>query len=211
MPSSSNATTPIDVRSIATNNTVLNVAVSGDPNASVVVLLHGWPHTWRLWSAVTPSLAEHLLVLAPDLPGLGGSERKAGGYDAGVLSEDIGGLLDAVGAEKASIVGIDAGTPPAFVLAARHPERVHRLVLMESLLGPLPGADHFLASGPPWWFGFHAVPGLAERVLVGHEAEYVDWFLSSGTWRNEGVPSDVRDAFVEAYRGSEALRCGFEY
>ncbi len=33
---------------------------------------------------------------------------------------------------------------------------------MESLLGTLPGAERFLANGPPWWFGFHRVPGLPE-------------------------------------------------
>ncbi len=74
---------------------------------------------------------------------------------------------------SADVVGIDAGTPPAFLLAMRRPDLVRRLVVMESLLGGLPGAEAFLAQGVPWWFGFHAVPGLAETVLTGHEARYV--------------------------------------
>jgi len=81
---------------------------------------------------------------------------------------------------------------------------------MESLLGSLPGAEDFLAAGPPWWFGFHAVPGLAETVLIGHEAQYIDWFLKAGT-RGRGVPPDIRDAFADAYTGPEALRCAFSF
>ncbi|MDT7798518.1 MAG: hypothetical protein QOI78_1951 [Actinomycetota bacterium] len=110
----------------------------------------------------------------------------------------------------ASVVGIDAGTPPAFLLAMRRPERVRRLVLMESLLGRLPGAEAFLDGGPPWWFGFHAVPGLAETVLAGHEAEYLGWFLDAGT-RGRGVPPEIREHFIAAYSGRESLRCAFDH
>jgi pimeloyl-ACP methyl ester carboxylesterase len=119
--------------------------------------------------------------------------------------------LAALGETRADIVGIDAGAPPAFMLAMQRSSQVRRLVLMESLLGGLPGAERFLAAGPPWWFGFHAVPGLAETVLVGHEAEYLDWFLHAGTADGTGIGQDARDAFVRAYVGTDALRCGFSY
>ena len=92
----------------------------------------------------------------------------------------------------------------------RRPGLVRRLVVMESLLGTLPGAEPFLAGGPPWWFGFHSVPGLAETVLTGHEGQYIDWFLDSGTL-GHGIRPPLRDAFVRAYTGSDALRCAFSY
>jgi pimeloyl-ACP methyl ester carboxylesterase len=92
----------------------------------------------------------------------------------------------------------------------RRPDLVRRLVLMEAFLGRLPGAEDLLAAGPPWWFGFHAVPGLAEQVLAGHEAEYLDWFLAAGT-QGRGIPAEIRDAFVAAYTGTESLRCAFEH
>ncbi|MFD4909321.1 alpha/beta hydrolase, partial [Kitasatospora purpeofusca] len=99
---------------------------------------------------------------------------------------------------------------PAVLLALRRPGLVRRLVVMEALLGRLPGAEHVVAGGAPWWFGFHAVPGLAETVLAGNEAPYIDWFLDSGTLER-GVPEDIRAAFVHAYTGSEALRCAFSH
>jgi pimeloyl-ACP methyl ester carboxylesterase len=193
---------------VTANGIEINVAIAGEGPA--VLLLHGFPHTWRLWTEVIPPLARHHRVIAPDLRGLGATTRTAGGYDAGTLAADAEALLDALGEPTATVVGIDAGTPPAFLLAARRPARVRRLVLMESLLGRLPGAEHFLAGGPPWWFGFHAVPGLAETVLAGHEAGYVGWFLDAGT-RGRGVPPGIRDHFVAAYTGRDALRSAFAH
>ncbi|MEV0057056.1 alpha/beta hydrolase [Saccharopolyspora shandongensis] len=195
-----------DIARVQANGIDINVAVTGAGPA--VLLLHGFPHTWRLWSEVIPQLARRHRVIAPDLRGLGASTRTADGYDAGTLAADAEALLDALGEQTAAVVGIDAGTPPAFLLAMRRPERIRRLVVMESLLGTLPGAEDFLAGGAPWWFGFHSVPGLAETVLAGHEAEYVDWFLATGT-RGRGIPEEIRDEFAAAYTGSEALRCAF--
>ncbi|WP_413600909.1 alpha/beta fold hydrolase [Curtobacterium sp. Curtsp57] len=194
---------------IATNGTRLNVATAG--TGSPVLLMHGFPHTWRVWSDVIPVLSRSHRVIAPDLRGLGGSDRERTGYDARNLAADMAGLLDAMDAPTAAVVAIDAGVAPAFMLALEHPDRVSRLVLMESTIGLLPGAEGFFQNGAPWWFGFHAVPGLAETVVEGHEAEYLDFFLRSGTADQSGVAATIGDAFVSAYRGREALRCGFEY
>lgn len=150
-------------------------------------------------------------VIAPDLRGFGASSRAACGYDAGTLAEDPAALLTTLGVSPAAVVGIDAGTPPAFLLALRRPGLVRRLVVMESLLGTLPGAEEFLADGPPWWFGFHSAgPGLAETVLQGQEAAYVDWFLHAGTL-GDGVRPALRDAFVRACTGRQALGRAFSY
>ncbi|MFJ8752443.1 alpha/beta fold hydrolase [Streptomyces sp. NPDC102441] len=193
---------------VTVNGVELNVATAGTGPA--VLLLHGFPHTWRLWTHVMDGLAGQYRVIAPDLRGLGASAHAPDGYDAGSVAEDSLALLDAFGERSASVIGIDAGTPPAFLMAMRSPERVRRLVLMESLLGTLPGAERFLAGGPPWWFGFHSVPGLAETVLPGNEGAYIEWFLTQGTL-GQGVAPEIRDAFVSAYTGQEALRCAFAH
>ncbi|MET7349237.1 alpha/beta fold hydrolase [Streptomyces mirabilis] len=198
----------VALRQVKANGVELNVALAGEGPA--VLLLHGFPHTWQLWTHVLDGLAGRYRVIAPDLRGCGASARTAGGYDAGTLAADAEVLLDALGETSAAVVGIDAGTPPAFLLAMRRPDLVRRLVVMESLVGRLPGAEEFLAHGAPWWFGFHSAPGLAESVLTGHEDRYIDWFLDAGTL-GQGVDPVVRDAFVHAYTGTEALRCAFSY
>ncbi|TWV30577.1 alpha/beta hydrolase [Streptomyces misionensis] len=197
-----------ELHSVSVNGIELNVAVAGSGPA--VLLLHGFPHTWEVWMDVMADLSDRYQVIAPDLRGFGASGRAATGYDAESLADDAAALLTALGVSSAAVVGIDAGTPPAFLLALRRPDRVRRLVVMESLLGRLPGAEDFLTAGPPWWFGFHAVPDLAETVLEGREADYVDWFLRAGTL-GDGVRPPLRDAFTRAYTGRQALRCAFSY
>ncbi|WP_181782755.1 alpha/beta fold hydrolase, partial [Pseudonocardia pini] len=147
---------------VAVNGIELNVASAGE--GPPVVLLHGFPHTWRIWSEVIGPLAAQHRVLAPDLRGFGASTM-SDQLDADTLARDLEALLERVG--RATVVALDAGVPGAFLAALRRPDLVSRLVLIE---GTLPGGD-FPA---PWWFGFHAVPGLTERVV--RPAEYVGWF-----------------------------------
>ncbi|RFU88132.1 alpha/beta fold hydrolase [Streptomyces triticagri] len=195
------------LRAVAVNGTELNVAVTG--SGPPVLLLHGFPHTWKLWTDIMAGLSGQHRLIAPDLRGFGASGRPVGGYDAGTLADDIEALLTALDVPTAAVVGIDAGAAPAFLFALRRPERVRGLVVMEAVLGGLPGAEDFAAS-PPWWFGFHSVPGLAETVLQGQEEHYIDWFLGAGTL-GQGVRPSLRDAFVAAYTGRAALRSAFSY
>ena len=198
-----------ELRQVEANGISINVATAGAGRP--VLLLHGWPHTWFLWRKVMADLADDFRVIAPDLRGIGGTTRATDGYDIETLSDDAAALLRELDAEDAIAVGIDAGAPVAWMLAMRHPGQIRKLIVMESLLGPLPGAEQFLKAGPPWWFGFHSVPVLAEMVVEGSEDAYLDWFYRSGTFGGRGIDPEARDAFIAAYRGREALRCGFEY
>ncbi len=173
------------LRQVAANGILINVATAGV--GQPILLLHGWPHTWFLWRKVMASLSGDYRVIAPNLRGIGGTTRAADGYDIQTLSDDAASLLRELDAEDAVSVGIDAGAPVSWMLAMRHPEQIRKLVVMESLLGLLPGAEDFLKRGPPWWFGFHSVPGLAETVVEGHEDAYLDWFFRSGTFGGRGI------------------------
>lgn len=186
----------------------LNVAIEG--SGPVVVLVHGFPHTWEVWRPIMSELAERHTVLAPDLRGFGDSSKPNGGYSASDVASDIVGIMDALDVRQADVVAMDLGTPAAFLMGLRHPERVRKLVLMEALIGSLPGAEEFLRNGPPWWFGFHAVPALAEKVLAGHADGYIDFFLEIGT-RGAGVTPDFRKAAHRAFSAPDALRGAFEH
>lgn len=167
-----------------------------------LVLLHGFPHTPRLWDEVLPQLRRTHHVLTPD--------TVAGG-DAMSLAEQVATEMTEAGMRAADVVAIDAGVPVALVLALTRPALVTRLVVMEALAGALPGAESFLAKGAPWWFGFHQVPDLPETVLEGHEREYVEWFLQAGTAARRGIDPSVTDAFVAAYTGRDRLAAGFAH
>lgn len=185
----------------------LNVATAGQGPA--IVLLHGFPHTWQVWEPIMPALAEAHTVIAPDLRGLGGSSRPVDGYTAADVADDVITVLDAFDLGTAVIVGMDLGAQAAALLALTCPDRVRSLVLSEAVIGGLSGAEEFQAS-PPWWFGFHAVPGLAESVLAGNEREYVDFFLRTGTL-GAGVSESFRAAALDAYAAPGALEAAFRH
>jgi pimeloyl-ACP methyl ester carboxylesterase len=199
----------VTVRHVEVRGVQIEVATAGAGPA--VLLVHGIPHTWFVWRRVIAALADRYLVIAPDLRGLGGSERTAAGFDVTSVASDLEGLLDVLGIASAAVVGLDLGVQTAFVLGMTAAARIRRVAVMEGLVGALPGAESFFAKGPPWWFGFHAVPALPETLIVGHEVDYVDYFLANGTYERRGVAADARDRYVRAYTGREAVRCMCEH
>jgi 2-hydroxy-6-oxo-octa-2,4-dienoate hydrolase len=116
-------------------------AGSGAP----VLLVHGsgpGVSAYANWRLTIPDLAQRLRVIAPDLAGFGFSERPADGrYDLDRWVGQAVGLLDALGLEKASVVGNSFGGAVALRLAATHPDRVDRLVLMGSVGVPFAITD----------------------------------------------------------------------
>jgi pimeloyl-ACP methyl ester carboxylesterase len=94
-----------------------------------------------VWRHVVPALAADHDVIAIDLPGFGESDRPAPGvyrYDATAFSETVIGVLDALAIERATLVGHSMGGGVALHTAARRPERVDRLVLVDALVYPFP-------------------------------------------------------------------------
>jgi pimeloyl-ACP methyl ester carboxylesterase len=123
----------------------------------VLLLVHGMGGTYENWQAVTEPLARRHTVIAPDLPGHGGSEPGNGDYSLGGLAVSLRDLLIALGHERATLVGHSLGGGIAMQLAYQSPEFTERLVLVSSGgLGPevsallriaaLPGSDLVIAA-----------------------------------------------------------------
>jgi len=111
---------------VRTNGVTLRVTEAGEPGAPVVVLCHGFPElafTWRHQVRALAAAGYH--VLAPDQRGYGGSDRPAAvhAYTVAELTADVVGLLDAVGAEKAALVGHDFGAVVAWGAPLLQPDR----------------------------------------------------------------------------------------
>jgi pimeloyl-ACP methyl ester carboxylesterase/predicted glycosyltransferase len=98
-----------------------------------VVLLPAWAivHS-RLWKAQVPYLAEHYRVITYDPRGNGRSDRPTDpeAYDVLLQAADAVAVLDAVGSERAVLVGNSFGTTLAYLLAALHPERAAGAVMI---------------------------------------------------------------------------------
>lgn len=108
-----------------------------------VVLLHGFASSIVTWRDVMPALARDHDVIALDFPGFGGSEIREG-LPPSAYPGLVAGLMEGLGLPRASLVGNSLGGGVAVVIAARHPQRVDRLVLIDSVGYNLASADR------PW-------------------------------------------------------------
>ena len=109
---------------------------SGDP----VLLLNGMSRPMKSWASFAGALRDRT-VIAFDAPGVGASETPVVPYSMPMLSDVAARVLDAVGIEKADVVGYSHGGAVAQQFAVGHPTRVNRLVLLATAcgVGAVPG------------------------------------------------------------------------
>jgi pimeloyl-ACP methyl ester carboxylesterase len=116
-----------------------------EDRTDAVLFVHGAGMDHTVWVMQTRFFARHgHAVLAPDLPGHGRSEGEPL-TSIEAMADWLVDLLDAVGTERASVVGHSMGSLAALALAARHESRVERLVLFGTSL-PMPVSDGLLAA-----------------------------------------------------------------
>jgi pimeloyl-ACP methyl ester carboxylesterase len=112
---------------------------SGDPAGPKLLALHGWLDNAASFVPLQSALADFDLV-ALDLPGHGASAHRLPGYDYVFVDwiHDVLDVLDALGWERALLLGHSMGGAIASLVAASVPARVSRLALIEAL-GPVSG------------------------------------------------------------------------
>jgi pimeloyl-ACP methyl ester carboxylesterase len=117
-------------RAIAIDGNRLVYRTAGE--GPLLLLVHGMAGSSETWKRVMPALAERSTVLAPDLLGQGQSDKPRGDYSLGAQANVLRDLLDALGHEKATVVGQSLGGGVAMQFAYQFPERCERLVLVGS-------------------------------------------------------------------------------
>ena len=115
----------------------------GKGDGTPLILLHGYTDNSRSWSLVAPYLGDRR-ILALDLRGHGASDAPLCCYGIDTLARDLGAFMDALGIQKADLVGHSLGSITVGVFAAVHPERVNKLVLVSSALTVPAGARDWL-------------------------------------------------------------------
>ncbi len=169
-----------------------------------VLLLHGVPETSSCWRDVAPALADGRRVLAPDLPGLGGSTF-TGPYDMTTVATQLAALLDAEGITQADVVGHDWGGVVALGLAGVRPDLVRRLVVANAPYRQ-PPPPHRAVHIP-----LFALPGLPELAFWLGGRRLVALMLRLG-WKAATPLDDERRAEYEAaYSRPERVRACLGY
>jgi pimeloyl-ACP methyl ester carboxylesterase len=188
---------------------VLNVgyAEAGPTDGPAVILLHGWPYDIHSYVDVTPLLEEAgYRAIVPYLRGYGttrflSSETFRNGQQS-VLAADAIALMDALGIEKAILVGFDWGARTANVIAALWPERCKALVSVSGYLIGSPEANRMPL--PPeaelqWWYQYYFA---TERGRAGYEEYRHDfanliWQIASPKWDFDDATFDRSAASLD--------------
>jgi pimeloyl-ACP methyl ester carboxylesterase len=193
---------------------------SGPTDGRPVILLHGWPSDPHDWDGVAPPLAgDGCRVLVPWLRGYGGtsfldpSTPRSGQQAA--LGADVRDFMDALGIERALLVGYDWGGRGACVCAALWPERVRGLV---SINGyniqniPTAGRPGAAAQEHRHWYQwyFHTERGRAGLQQNRRDIARLLWRLWSPNWQFDDATFDTTassfdntdfvDVTIQSYR-----------
>jgi pimeloyl-ACP methyl ester carboxylesterase len=187
--------------------------VTAGEGKRTIVLLHGFPQTWREWHRVIPALVEAgFRIVAPDYRGAGHSSRPLAGYDKRTLAQDIHRLLrEHLKIEgQVALVGHDIGLMVAYAFAQAYREDVSHLAVLDA---PVPGTSVFdrLRTDPRvWHFAFHGARDVAEMLVAGREREYLRAFFDARLFNPAAIDESEFAAYVSAYSAPGAMRAGFE-
>lgn len=190
----------------------LFVVQAGPADGPPVVLLHGFPELWYAWAEPMAHLARAgYRVIVPDQRGYNRSDkpRGAAAYRVDLLAGDVAGLIAALGYRDAFVAAHDWGGAVAWRLALRHPERVRKLVVIDT---PHPQVLLPAAAGPlaeerdagegegdaiSWYRTFFQIPWLPEWT-----ARLGDWFVPSRMLRGTAAPGAFPDEKLELWRSA---------
>ena len=187
---------------------------------TVLVCLHGWPESKRIFSRVVEPLRDAGFdVVVPDLRGFGESGLAPDGfYDVVSHARDIEALVfDHLQYESVVLVGGDLGGPVIQEIALRNPTRVERMVLFNSPLPmdkermadmrtrpPVEVMDYFIRQGTD-------ADSLATELATDEKRTgYIAEFYSTRLWAHPGAFSADDIAWhVEPFRDAQKLRASF--
>lgn len=197
---------------IVTNGIEMHYVTQGE--GPLIVLLHGFPEFWYSWRWQIPSLASlGYRVVAPDLRGYNETDKPPTGYDVPTLVHDIVSLIKELGQEKAVLVGHDWGGALAWSLAARYPQMIERLIVLNA---PPPwtfarALRSFKQLRKSWYIFFLQLPWLPEYLLGRDHAALVGKILYESAVQKSAFPPDVLARYRDAMSKPQALRAAITY
>ena len=135
----------------------------------------------------------------------GGSAAAAGGYDAANMAEDVRQLAETLKLEHAYLVGHDMGGIVAYAYLRRYPQTLRGAMLLDVPIPGIAGWDEAVSASGAWHIGFMQVPGLAEKLVPGHQADYLGYFYDFGKF----TPAE-RAYHLRSYASPAQLHAAFE-
>ena len=160
-------------------------------------------------TALCRSFLNHFTIIAPDLRGVGESEKTVDGYDKKTMAKDMHELMKKLGYTNINLAGHDIGLMVAYAYAAQFGNEVKKVALLDALL---PGVDPVWSdlSGKLWWFGFFARP-IAGDLVAGKAKEFLTDFWPVVGYVKNAFTKEETDEFIRAYSVPGATTGSFHW
>ncbi len=168
-------------------------------------LVHGWPQSSYCWHAVAQHLVNYYII-APDLRGLGDSERtpEVKAYSKDELGRDIFALAAALNIEQFYLGGHDWGSAVVQEMALMQPERIRKLILINMMIlnnsvGKKKAAEELSKEmfRSSWYQFFQNIPKFPELLLTGKEDVWVRFFCKG---ISHPIPEDALAEYIRCYQ-----------
>jgi pimeloyl-ACP methyl ester carboxylesterase len=177
----------------------VHVALAGPLGAPRVLAIHGWPHHWWVWRRVIEQLGDEVRIACPDLRGLGWSGWPADGdFRKAQMADDALATLDALGWDRALLVGHDWGGVASFIAALRAPERLSGVIVL-GVAHPWQPPLRLARSGWRFWYAVPLATPRAGRVLV-RDGHFVTQVLRGAWGEPGGYDRDEIETYVSVLR-----------
>ncbi len=182
-----------------TPGVALDYVERGDPKGLPVVLLHGYTDSRQSYQPLLATLPAGLRLIAVSHRGHGDSDKPDSRYDPAELAADVRRFMDALGIERAVIVGHSMSSQVAQRFAAHYPERVRALILMGAFTTLKGHAEVDALRQGIAMFGDHVEPAFARDFQQSTLARPVpSWFFETIVAESLKVPAHVWRTALDA-------------
>lgn len=122
----------LSLRQISVGDLSIHYYEGGPSSAQTILMVHGFAANKDNWLRFARHLSQDYRVIALDLPGFGASDKPAGSYDVGTQTERLASVIDALGIAQLNLIGNSMGGHISALYAARYPEKVLTLALLDN-------------------------------------------------------------------------------
>jgi pimeloyl-ACP methyl ester carboxylesterase len=197
------------------NGIRMHYLISGN-GENPVLLVHGFPGSWRNWEALMgPLVRAGYTPIVPDYRGAGETDISESGYDKKSMAHDLHELVIHLNIKQVDVVGHDMGLIIAYAYGALYPGETKRIILMDGFIPGIPGWEAAYNGDPSagiaskWHFRFFGETALA--MIQGREEIYLNMFFDNFVFsRNNAVSDSVRAALVKDYSRPGRMEAAFK-